>query len=174
LEGLNPVVAKKLIEDAVIGMGVTIEPNLDEALLEWTGQKPFFLKWILSKLAEALNQQKIDHHINAGVLEAAQMLFLGEHELLLHFAHLWNTHTTDSQQKVLSLVAAQTGPYHQPKILDHLKEKKLIEGDKQASQHLIDDLTRLNQLGFLYERIGSYTFTSSCLQAWIKENKPLL
>lgn len=43
--------------------------------------------------------------------------------------------------------------------------------DKAAA--LIEDLTRLKQLGFLYEQTGSYTFTSGCLQAWITANKPL-
>ncbi len=173
LEGLNPVVAQQLIDNALRLMEATTEPDLYEPILDWTGQKPYFLKWFLSKTAEALNQQQIDRHIGINILQTAQTLFLSEPELGLHFTHLWNTHTTETQQKVLSLTAPQVGPYNHPKILDNLKDKKLIEGDKQATQHLIDDLTRLKQLGFLYEQVGRYTFTSGCLQAWIKVNKPL-
>ena len=173
LEGLNPAVAQKLIDNALTTMEVTIERSLYDPILDWTGQKPYFLKWILSKTTEALNQQQTDRHLSAEVLQTAQTLFLNEHELSLHFTHLWNRHTTESQQKILSLIATQIGPYNHPKILDNLREKRLIEGDKQAAQHLIDDLTRLKQLGFLYEQVGRYTFTSGCLQAWVKANKPL-
>lgn len=172
-ELFTTVVAQQLIDNALTLMEATTEPDLYEPIFNWTGQKPYFLKWLLSKTAEALNQQQIDRHINADVLQTAQTLFLSEPDLSSHFTHLWNTHTTETQQKVLSLVAPQVGSYNHPKILDNLKEKKLIEGDKQAAQHLIDDLTRLKQLGFLYEQVGRYTFTSGCLQAWIKANKPL-
>jgi hypothetical protein len=171
LEGLNRVVARQLIDDALAKMRVSIEPNLYEPILSWTGQKPFYLKWILSKLAEALNQRQIDHHVSDEILPEAKRLFLSE--LVQHFAHPWNKHITPRQRTVLSLIAPQPGPYDWPTILDDLKEKKLIKGDESASQNLIEDLTRLQQLGFLYERVGSYTFTSGCLQDWLKENKPL-
>lgn len=173
LEGLNPVVAQQMIDDAMTTMRATIDSNLYQSLFAWTGQKPYFLKWTLSKTAEALNQRQTDYHVNADLAQTIQQLFLSERDLNLHFTHLWQTHTTPGQQTVLSLIAAQVGPYNYPTILNDLKEKKLIEGDKQAAQHLIDDLTRLQQLGFLYERVGEYTFTSDCLKTWIKENKPL-
>lgn len=173
LTGLNPVTAQQLINDALAIMGATIESNLYEPILDWTGQKPYFLKWILLKTADALNQRQNNYHISADVLEIAQNLFLSQTELSAHFTHLWETHLTKSQQTILSLIAAQTGPYNHPKILDNFKNKKLNEGDKQAAQHLIDNLTRLKQLSFLYEQVGRYTFTSGCLQDWIKKNKPL-
>ena len=173
LEGLNPISAQQLLEDALAIMETTFEEGLYQSLFEWTGRKPFFLKWILSKVAEALNRQQADYHVTYDILEAARKLFLDQQELREHFAHLWDRHTTPRQQVVLSLIASQKGPYNHPTILNELKDKKLIEGDKQVSQHLIDDLTRLQQLGFLYERVGEYTFTSDCLKTWIKTNKPL-
>lgn len=173
LEGLNPVVAQQLIGDALIRMKATIEPDLYAHILDWTGQKPFFLKWVLSKTAEGLNIRQVDHHVSTDVWKNAQGLFLVENDLRHHFDFLWDRHTTPSQRKVLSLIAAQKPPYYHPTILDQLKDKELIEGDEQALQHLIDDLTRLNQLGFLYEQVGRYTFTSGCLQEWISANKPL-
>jgi hypothetical protein len=173
LEGLNRVAARQLIDDALTTMKVTLDPHLYEPILRWTGQKPFYLKWILSEMAAALNQQKTDRHVNGNILQAAQSLFLKQSELVQHFAYPWNKHVTTRQQTVLSLIAPQPGSYDWPTILDDLKEKELIEGDRRASQRLIEDLTRLQQLGFLYERVGDYTFTSGCLQDWIKENKPL-
>ncbi|NJN99589.1 MAG: hypothetical protein HC875_38550 [Anaerolineales bacterium] len=134
-------------------------------------KKPFFLKWSLSKIAEVLNQRQVDYHINADVWLTTQVLFLSEPNLRSHFDYIWN-HTTASQQKILSLIAPQVGPYYHPTILDNLREKELIEGDQQ-SLHLSDDLTRLEQLGCLYVQTGRYTFTSGCLQDWIKKNKPL-
>lgn len=173
LEGLNPVSARQLMDDALEIMGTTIETELYRSIFQWTGQKPFYLKWILSTVAEALNQRQNDYHIAPPVLEIAKTLFLNNPELDQHFAHLWSTHTTPRQQTVLSVLVEQSGPYNHPTILKDLKQKQLIQGDPLASQHLIEDLTRLEQLGFLYERVGEYTFTSQCLKAWIKENKPL-
>lgn len=172
LEGLNPVVTMRLIHDALTKMDATIDSNLFDAMQNWTGQKPYYLKWILSESAKALNQEQIDHHVNRHILHLAQALFLAQSELSYHFAHLWS-HTTPRQQTVLSLIAAQRPPYTYPQILGDLKENELIEGDRQASKHLIEDLTRLNQLSFLYEQVGRYTFTSGCLQDWIKKKKPL-
>jgi hypothetical protein len=174
LEGLNPVVAQQLIDDGIATMGATFEPDLYQPIFAWTGRKPYFLKWTLSKIADILNQRQIDYHVSLDVIQTTKNLFFNERDLDLHFLHLWNTlFAAPRQQTVLSLIASQAGPYNHPTILNDLKEKKLIEGDKQASQHLIDDLTRLQQLGFLYERVGEYTFTSDCLKSWITENKPL-
>lgn len=173
LEGLNPVAARQLIEDALAAMTTTLEEHLYQSLFDWTGRKPFFLKWILSKIAHTLNQRKANYQISTDVLDAAQKLFLDEQELGFHFSHLWDKHTTSSQRIVLSVIASQSGPYNHPTILNDLKDRKLNQGDKQATQHLIDDLTRLQQLGFLYARAGEYTFTSACLKIWIAKTKPL-
>lgn len=173
LEGLNPIVAKQLVDDALETMGATLEESLYRPLIQWTGQKPYYLKWILSNTAEALNLRQTTLHIDQSIVQAAQTLFLQTYELKQHFAHLWQSHTTARQQTLLSLIATQPGPYNHLTILDDLRQKQLIQGNKQASRHLIEDLTRLEQLGFLYERIGEYTFTSECLKLWIKENKPL-
>lgn len=172
LEGLNPVVARQLVDDALARMEATIAPDLYTPMLNWTGQKPFFLKWVLSKLAAVLNQQQLQH-IDDNILTEAQHYFLAEHDLRMHFRHLWETHPSASQQTVLSLIALQSGPYTHPEILNSLKERRLLTGDQQASRQLSDDLTRLEELGFLYRQVGNYTFTSGCLQAWINQNKPL-
>ncbi len=172
LEGLNPVTAKQLIDDALMTMDATMESSLYLSIFRWTGRKPYYLKWFLSKVAEDLNQRQTDYYIDADILQTAQTLFLSTHELNQHFTHLWGTHTTSRQQVVLSLTAQQSGPYNRHNILNDLKKEQLVEGDQQT-QHLIDDLTRLQQLGFFYERVGEYTFTSECLKTWIKENKPL-
>lgn len=42
LKGLNPFVARQLIDDALEIMTATIDPNLYTELFQWTGQKPFF------------------------------------------------------------------------------------------------------------------------------------
>jgi hypothetical protein len=173
LDGLNPVVAQELIDDALKRVGLTIDQNLYEPILDWTGQKPYFLKWTLSKIAEAINQQEEGYYVNIGGSQRAQNLFLNENDLGLHFAHLWQTHTTIRQRTILSLIAAQPGPYTYQQIFDNLKAQKLLEEDVHTWQQLLDDLTRLKQLGFLYEQVGRYTFTSGCLQAWIQKNKPL-
>lgn len=171
LQGLNPDVATRLIDDALTKMDVTIEPDLYESILKWTGQKPFYLKWILSEIAKVLNQEQIDHDVNAEILHLAKGLFLTETDVFLILADLWR-HTTPRQQTVLSLIAPQSAPYTYPEILDDLRKEELIEGGRQGSD-LIEDLTRLNQLSFLYQRVGRYVFTSGCLQDWIKKNKPL-
>jgi len=173
LQGLNPNVAKELINDAVSVMEATVDDSLYEQILTWTGQKPFFLKWILSSTTKALNQRQSDYNIDTEVLDTAQRLFLQEPDLVQYFAHLWQTHTTPSQQKILSLIASQTGPYTQVSILEQLEAKELLDSTQLVLQHLIDDLTRLKQLGFLYELVGNYTFTSNCLKIWIAQNKPL-
>jgi len=172
LEGLNPVVARQLVDDALARMEATIASDLYIPMLNWTGQKPFFLKWVLSKLAAALNQQQLQY-VDDNILAEAQHYFLVEHDLRMHFMHLWETHTSASQQTLLSLIALQPGPYTHPEILNSLKELRLLIGDQQTSRQLSDDLTRLEELGFLYKQVGNYTFTSGCLQAWIKQNKPL-
>ena len=173
LEGLNPVVAQELIDNALATMGVTIDQELYGPIFNWTGQKPFFLKWLLSQIAGALNQRQQDHYVDADVLQAAQSLFLDENDLKMHFAHLWQTHATARQQTLLSLMAAQPGPYAYPQIFDQLKNQNLLAEGELTPQHIVDDLTRLQQLGFLYEQLGRYTFTSSCLQVWIARNRPL-
>jgi hypothetical protein len=172
LEGLNPVVAQQLVDDARQKMGVVIDSELYEPILQWTGQKPFYLKWMMSKLADALNHQQTDHRVSPNILKATKRLFLAETDLVHHFNLLWS-HLTERQQTVLSLIAPQQGPYNHPTILEELKEKKQLGGDKQETQHLIDDLIRLKQLGFLYEQVGRYTFTSGCLHDFLKESKPL-
>jgi hypothetical protein len=166
LEGLNPAVVQALMDDALARSGLAIEQDLYFPLMEWTGQKPYFLKWLLSEIAEVINQQQSGYQVNAMVAQAAQDLFLNENDLRLHFAHLWETHITKRQQAILSLIAGQSGPYTYPQILAELEEAPL------TMQQLVEDLTRLQQLGFLYERLGRYTFTSGCLQAWIARNKP--
>lgn len=174
VEGLNTVIARQLIDDALQEIGITIEADLYQQVFTWSGRKPFYLKWLLSVIVvKVLNAEKVDYHINTNILDKAKGLFLDEHDVNLQFSHLWGTHTTQRQQTVLSLIAPESGPYNYLKILEDLKDKKLVENDQQAKQHLIDDLTRLQQLGFLYDQAGEYTFTSDCLKAWITKNKPL-
>lgn len=108
----------RLIHDALTKMDATIDGNLFDSMQNWTGQKPYYLKWILSESAKALNQEQIDHHVNRNILHSAQALFLRQSELSYHFAHLWS-HTTPRQQTVLSLIAAQRAPYTYPQILVH-------------------------------------------------------
>jgi hypothetical protein len=173
LEGLNPVVAQQLIDDAVETMGAILDSTLYQPIFQWTGQKPYYLKWLLSHIATAINQRQADYQIDSQILQRAQTIFLDLPELNQHFNHLWSTHTTSRQQTVLSLIAGQTSPYNHLTILNDIKQNQLFPGDNQAKQHLIDDLTRLQQLGFLYERVGEYTFTSACLKTWIAKTKPL-
>ena len=181
LRGLNPFTARQLINDALTTMQATIEESLYPSLFNWTGQKPFFLKWSLSKTTEVLNQRQKDHFVDVEIWRATKEQFLDETAIYQHFNNLWGQpgdsqpkgKPTDRQRTVLSLIATQPGPYNYPTVLNDLKDKKLIGGDKQAEQHLIEDLKRLEQLGFLYPQVGEYIFSSECLQEWIKKHKPL-
>lgn len=172
LKSLCPSMAKQLIADALKRAHVGIDPNLIEVILHWTGKKPFFLKWIMSGVAKAVNEAMAPHHVDANILARAQQLFLDEEDIGAHFALLWS-YTTQPQRTVLSLLASSPNIHTQPQILSDLKKERLIKGDVQASQHLLDDLGRLEQLGFLYEENGQYAFTSGCLQDWTRARKPL-
>jgi hypothetical protein len=177
LKGLNPAVARQLVDDALTRMDVEMDVDVDQrvyqTVLEWSGQKPFFLKWFMSKVADVLNQQQ-GRSMSHDIVQTAQDLFLAEPELRYHFAHLWDSYTTGLQRTVLSLMSSDAATYNNhPVILTRFIEKKLIQSGQQASQQLMQDLARLEQLGFLYEHIGSYTFTSGCLEAWIRVHKPL-
>lgn len=173
LTGLNPVITQQMIDDALEKMGTTVEQGLYPRIMRWTGQKPFFLKWTLSKVAQALNERQQGYHIDDNLWNAAKNLFLSEKDIAFVFEHLWQNHTSPSQQLVLTLMASAPGLSTHPDILNHLQQRKLLTGSPRAAQDLVDDLTRLEQLGFLYEQIGTYVFSSACLQAWIAKNKPL-
>lgn len=172
LEGFNPVTARQLVDDALLKMGATLAPDLYEPVLSWTGQKPYYLKWVLSKIAETLNQRQVDHHITMEVWQITQTSTLGAGGLYPSFKLLWQNHATETQRHVLAAAAVQNTPCTYIEILNALKGRTLLSPE-YTEQHFIDDLIRLQQLGFIYERVGSYTFTSGCLQAWITANKPL-
>lgn len=173
LEGFSPTIARQLIGDGIKSMGVTVGENLYEPVMKWTGQKPFYIKWALSNIARAINEQKQSHVVDYQIWDKAKRCFLSETDIEHHFGLLWS-HLIPNQQQILSLMASQPNKlYDHPTILNCLKENELIDGDDKAEQHLINDLTRLKQLGFLYEQAGRYTFTSECLMDWIEENKPV-
>jgi hypothetical protein len=174
LTGLNPIVAQALVEDALARTGMTLVHDLYPTIFEWTGQKPFFLKWLLSKVAEALNGRQQHTHIDPPILQAAQELFLHEQDLMAYFSHLWQIHTTPAQQTMLSWMAQQSGPFTYHGVLDGLQSSSSANAEVQSLPQLIENLTRLQQLGFLYEQLGQYSFTSGSLQAWIAANKPIL
>jgi hypothetical protein len=173
LTGFNPAVARQMIDDAVTAMDVSIADEVYAPALRWTGRKPFFLKWLMSSIAAALNEQQ-NRTITNKIFTHAQHIFLNTTDLEQYFAHLWSSHVNEQQQTVLSLIASQPEPYDHPTIFKWLQEHKLVQqGGQQARQHVIEDLMRLEQLGFLYEQAGSYTFTSGCLRTWIQQKKPL-
>jgi len=172
LTGLNPDVAQSLITDALHMMAATMEPSLYETVLHWTGQKPFLLKWMMSKLSQALNERGTDYHIDAAIYERATALFLQESDVQLVFRHLWNTHTTSHQRTVLSLIAAEPELATYTGILAQGSARGILVDIPRSAADLADDLERLQQLAFLYEHLGRYTFTSECLRAWIKLRNP--
>ncbi len=173
LPGFNPAVARQLIDDAVLAMDVSITDEVYAPALRWTGRKPFFLKWLMSSIVASLNTQQ-NRTITNEIFAHAQHIFLNTTDLEQHFAHLWSSYVSEQQQTVLSLIASQPEPYDHPTIFTWLQEHKLVQaGEQQARQNLIKDLMRLEQLGFLYEQAGSYTFTSGCLRTWIEQKKPL-
>ncbi|MCP4459314.1 MAG: hypothetical protein GY816_15035, partial [Cytophagales bacterium] len=149
---MNSDVAWQLINDALTRMGAVIEPDLYDSIFNWTGRKPFYLKWILSKLADILNQRQLDRNVKSSILEDAKNQFFAETDLYVHFKHLWSHAKQRYLPTVLSLIAPETGPYDDSGILESLKKNKLIEGDDKALQHLKDDLNRLTELHFLYKQ----------------------
>jgi hypothetical protein len=169
LKGLNPVVAQTLIDDALARTGMKLDDDFYAAIFAWTGQKPFFLKWVLSKLAEAVNGRQQAPNIDQDILQTAQALFLREADLNNYFSHLWQTHLTAKQQSLLSWLAQHPDPFTYQLILE---QSELFAGEVRPLLQLIEDLTRLKQLGFLYEQLGRYSFTSLSLKAWIAANKP--
>jgi hypothetical protein len=170
IRGLNLGIARQLIDDAVLAMDVSIAEHVYDASCKWTGRKPFFLKWLMSSIAVSLNEQQ-SRAITSEIFTQAQNIFLNK--LTDHFFCLWQE-LSKSQQLILSLIASQPEPYDHPTIFTWLQEHKLVQqGGQQARQHLIENLMRLEQLGFLYEQAGSYTFTSGCLRTWIEQKKPL-
>ncbi|MCP4358811.1 MAG: hypothetical protein GY796_12400 [Chloroflexi bacterium] len=172
LHGLNIIEAQALVDDALTRSSISLESDLYPEIFSWTGQKPFFLKWLLSKMAEAVNGRQQSTHINQNLLQTAQELFQTEHDLNIHFSHLWQAHTTPSQQTILSWLAAQQGAYTYRQIQEGMSSHGFTGEDVTQLPRLIENLTRLKQLGFLYDQLGQYAFTSQSLQTWISRNNP--
>lgn len=172
LRGLNNQSATKLVTDAVEErMGCTIEQSVCQTILTWTGQKPFFIKWLLTHIAKALNEPQTILHINEAVITKAQQLFLKEQNLNQYFAHLWQKHTTPSQKIMLSLIATQTSNYSITDIIQSMIQQHFTQQTPLLTQQLLEDFERLQQLGFLDD---AQRLTSLCLQEWIKQYKQLL
>jgi hypothetical protein len=167
--------ARNMINDAFTAMKITGDGvNVYKPICEWTGQKPYFLKWMCAALAETLNRRQVDNRVTFDVLDEAKEFFLDVTDIRNHFAYLWGEHTTEGQRIILSTLSSINAPLPSEKILEVMKEHKLIAGDKQALQHLTDDLSRLEQQGFLNKSsTGLYMFSSDCLQSWVRINKPL-
>lgn len=171
LEGLNPTTAQALITDPFQASGVALVDEAIALILSWTGRKPYYLKGLLSITVEVLNEEQAEPTITADTVCAAQARFFGKLNLSQHFAFFWNK-ASQHQQAILQLMALQEGPHDRRQIHDGLRERELLEEGISLSD-LILNLTRLVELGFLYEQAGSYSFTSECLRDWIRTNRPL-
>ncbi len=170
LEGLSPTVAQALIADPLQELDVTLTDEAIALIFSWTGRKPYYLKWFLSTAVEVLNQEQAKPTITADTVRAAQVRFFSKTDLSQHFTFFWNE-ASQHQQAILQLMALQEGQ-DRKQIHDGFLERELLE-EGIALSDLILNLTRLVELGFLYEQAGSYTFTSQCLRDWIRINRPL-
>ena len=178
LRGLSPDVSKQLIDDGLAQMGIQFAPNFDvDCMLVWTGQKPFYLKWSLHSIGKAINHERSSLNLTESIWESSKLNFLHENTIDAHFKNLWGEgqeahHVTDRQRIILSFLATQTEPFTLKKTLEGMQDQKIVTWDNPM-EDLIQDLKRLEQLGFLTNDRGYYRFTSGCLQDWIAENKPL-
>ncbi|HID63223.1 MAG TPA: ATP-binding protein [Anaerolineae bacterium] len=172
LEGLSPTAAQALITDPLQQLGVALIDEAIPLILSWTGRKPYYLKWLLSIAVEVLNQEQAESTIiTADTVRAVQARFFGKPDLSQHFAFFWNQ-ASQHQQAILQLMASQEESHDRKQIHDGLRDGELLEEGITLSD-LVLNLTRLVELGFLYEQAGSYTFTSECLRDWIRTNRPL-
>lgn len=171
LQGLNNQSATKLVTDAVAEkMACTIEQTVCQTILTWTSQKPFFIKWLLTHITNALNEHQTTLHINETIIANAQQLFLKDQNLHYHFSHLWRNHTTANQKIILSLIATQIDHNTTSDIIQMLIQQHFTQKTPLLAQQLLEDFERLQQLGFLDD---NQQLTSACLQEWIKQYKPL-
>lgn len=171
LEGLSPTAAQALITDPLRASDVALTDEAIALVFSWSGRKPYYLKWLLSTAVEVLNQEQAERVITTNTVRAAQARFLGKPDLSQHFTFFWNR-ASQHQQAILQLMPLQEGPQDRRQIHDGFLERELLE-EGIALSDLILNLTRLVELGFLYEQAGSYTFTSQCLRDWIRTNRPL-
>jgi len=173
LNGLQSHIAKQMVVDAMATFGGALDDDKYKFILNWTGCKPYFIKHFCSILVDALNLRATDYQIDSTVLSDTINVFLNAKDINDHFNYIWKKHATVNQQIILSVLAQDPKIKTSQNLFESMQDHKLIQGDNLALQHIKDDLTRLEQQGFLFQRNGEITFSSGCLPEWIKIHKPI-
>lgn len=173
LRALEPPVARALVTDALAAMGATAPATLINEVLAESGKKPFYLKVMMGKLAEALNERGAGYRLNRRLLNRARALFLADQDVDQVFRHQWERHTSPRQRGALSLMAVAPHLETPTLLLEEMKARGLADAGGQTAQGVLDDLVRLEQLAFFDVQLDRYRFTSQYLREWIALNKPL-
>jgi hypothetical protein len=169
---LDTVSAIRLLNLGVESMDIALEMDR-ELIMNWTGRNPFYLKWVSSSTARAINELEYEPMLDLNLWRVVKDFFIAEPVIKHHFAHWWNQ-LSSNQHSVLSLMVGQASDLNnRASIVNSLREHELLSGNERAEQKLAQDLERLVRLGLLVQQDEDYYFTSGCLMDWIRVNKPL-